>query len=196
MTSIENCTACPAGYYCQDRGLFQPTGKCKAGHICYGGATASDPVYNNDPSGNKTIITWGDSCHAGYYCPEGTALMVACPRGTYNPDRRGQTEEACVKCDPGKYCNGTALTEPSGLCLPGYYCTGNSSLPDPADGLTGNICLMHHFCPGGSSIPQKCSIGYFANNTGSSACLLCIAGYLCYPGEAPRICPRGESKSD
>jgi len=41
--------------------------------------------------------------------------MIACPRGTYNPDRSGQSEaQACKPCDPGKYCNGTALSEVSG----------------------------------------------------------------------------------
>jgi len=132
MTSIDNCTECPAGYYCQDRGLSEPTGMCKAGHICYGGALADDPVYNNDPSGNQTIITWGDTCHEGYYCPEGTALMIPCPRGTYNPDRSGQSEAAaCKPCDPGKYCNSTALTDTTGNCDPGYYCLGGAYISDP-----------------------------------------------------------------
>jgi hypothetical protein len=56
---------CPAGYYCQDRGLVYPTGVCLEGHICYGRALADDPVFNNDTSGNKTVITWGDTCHKG-----------------------------------------------------------------------------------------------------------------------------------
>ena len=50
-----------------------------------------------------------------YYCPAGTAVMIACPRGTYNPDRGGISEAAnCRPCDPGLYCNGTALIEPTG----------------------------------------------------------------------------------
>ena len=52
---------------------------------------------------------------SSYYCPEGTAFMIPCPRGTYNPDRSGASlAEACKPCDPGKYCNGTGLTDVSG----------------------------------------------------------------------------------
>lgn len=114
MTSIDNCTACPAGYYCQNRGLTNMTGKCRAGHICYGSALSIDPVFNNDTSNNNTILLYGDSCHPGYYCPEGTAIMIPCPRGTYSPDRLLKAESECKSCDPGKYCNGTALTAPTG----------------------------------------------------------------------------------
>lgn len=194
MTSIDNCTECPAGYYCQDRGLSEPTGLCKAGHICYGGALADDPVYNNDPSGNQTIITWGDTCHEGYYCPEGTALMIPCPRGTYNPDRSGQSEgAACKPCDPGKYCNGTALTAPTGNCDPGYYCLGSAYISDPIDNVTGNICPPYHYCEGDTDVPLPCVTGKYANSSGSSSCDYCIAGFLCYAAEAPRICPQGKN---
>lgn len=194
MTSIDNCTECPAGYYCQDRGLSEPTGMCKAGHICYGGALADDPVYNNDPSGNQTIITWGDTCHEGYYCPEGTALMIPCPRGTYNPDRSGQSEAAaCKPCDPGKYCNSTALTDTTGNCDPGYYCLGGAYISDPIDNVTGNICPPYHYCEGDTDVPLPCVTGMYANSSGSASCDYCIAGYLCYAAEAPRICPQGET---
>lgn len=114
-TNISDCEPCPPGRYCQNRGATEVTGMCKAGHICYGLALYNDPVYNNDTSGNKTAILWGDTCHPGYYCPQGTSVMVPCPRGTYNPDRSGTSEAAsCKSCDPGKYCNGTALTEVTG----------------------------------------------------------------------------------
>ena len=45
----------------------------------------------------------------------GTAFEEKCPVGTYNPSRGGESREtACLPCDPGKYCNSTALTEPTG----------------------------------------------------------------------------------
>ena len=50
-----------------------------------------------------------------YYCPQGTSFMIPCPIGTYNPSRSGKSESAaCLPCDAGKYCNGTALTAPTG----------------------------------------------------------------------------------
>ncbi|XP_062606170.1 multiple epidermal growth factor-like domains protein 6, partial [Saccostrea cucullata] len=191
-TNISDCQPCPPGRYCQNRGATEVTGKCKAGHICYGLALYDDPVYNNDTSGNKTAILWGDTCHPGYYCPEGTSVMVPCPRGTYNPDRSGTSEAAsCKPCDPGKYCNGTALTEVTGDCSAGYYCTGGAWIPDPIDNTTGNICPIHHVCTAGSDTPKTCSIGYHANSTGMSACQLCMAGFLCSPGTEPALCPMG-----
>ncbi|KAH3750583.1 hypothetical protein DPMN_185110 [Dreissena polymorpha] len=59
-SAITDCIDCPTGYYCQDRGLFQVTGPCKAGHICFLNATSKNPVYNDDASTGLTIITYGD----------------------------------------------------------------------------------------------------------------------------------------
>ena len=115
MVAESDCEDCPAGYYCQDRGLTEPTGPCKAGHICYLNALDDDPVYNNDTSGGKTIILYGDSCHPGYYCEEGTATMQACPMGTYRKNYGGTSIDSCTDCDPGKYCNTTAQTDVTGM---------------------------------------------------------------------------------
>ena len=118
MTHIDNCTDCYAGQYCQDRAITAPSGVCTTGHICYENALSADPVYNNDPTGNLIIITYGDRCHPGNYCPAGTSIMIACPQGTYNQYYSGTSESAsCTPCDPGKYCNGTALTEVTGTRL-------------------------------------------------------------------------------
>ena len=48
---ITDCDDCPSGYYCADRGATQPSGQCRAGHICFGNALIADPVYNDDPAG-------------------------------------------------------------------------------------------------------------------------------------------------
>lgn len=192
MVHIDNCTDCPQGYYCQDRGITEPTGQCKAGHICFKNALNDDPVYNDDVSSNKTIVTYGDVCAAGHYCPAGTALMIPCPRGTYNPDRGGISEIlACKPCPAGSYCNGTGLSAVTGTCDEGYYCVGKAYLPNPNDNTTGFICPQNHFCVAGSQVPKKCSLGYSANFTGLARCRLCLAGFLCLPGEYPRVCPQG-----
>lgn len=194
MTSIDNCTDCTAGHYCQDRGAANFTDECAAGHICYGKALSKDPVFNNDTSGNKTLITYGNSCDPGYYCPKGTSVMIECPQGTYNPDRSGKSVANCLPCDPGYYCNTTAMTVSTGTakCSAGYYCSGGAWIPDPVDNTTGNICPQFHYCPEGADSPTLCDIGHYANTTGMSACLLCLAGFICYPGEAPTICTKGK----
>ena len=114
---LTDCIDCPTGYYCMDRGLYEVTGPCKAGHICYLNALDDDPVYNNDSSSGLTIITWGDRCHPGYYCPEGTTYMIPCPEGTYRQYYSGASVSDCTICDPGKYCEGTNNTGVTGMFI-------------------------------------------------------------------------------
>ena len=79
-----------------------------------------------------------------------------------------------------------------GPCDPGYYCTGGAYITNPINNSTGDICPQHYICPGGSDLPRSCPIGYYANQTGMYQCELCLAGYLCYPKQAPTICPMGQ----
>ena len=109
-----DCLPCPVGHYCTDRGQTEPTGVCLAGHVCFGNALINDPVYNDNPAGNKTIVLYGDLCHAGFYCPAGTSLMIPCPIGTYRANTLGETLSDCTPCDPGQYCPFTNLTAPVG----------------------------------------------------------------------------------
>ncbi len=111
---ITDCMPCPAGYYCDQRGATEPTGQCSPGHVCFGSALIPDPIFNDDPTGNKTIIDFGDQCRSGHYCPAGSSNMIGCPRGTYNPDRGKSDLSSCLPCDPGYYCDGTNLTAPTG----------------------------------------------------------------------------------
>ena len=55
MSDISECLDCPQGKYCAERGAVEPSGNCRAGHICYGNALIADPVYNNDSSGKIQI---------------------------------------------------------------------------------------------------------------------------------------------
>ena len=82
---LDDCVLCPVGYYCLQARATEPTGVCAAGHICYERAESPDPVYNNDTDSNNTVVTYGDQCEAGYYCPAGTSFMIECPIGTFKP---------------------------------------------------------------------------------------------------------------
>ncbi len=42
--SLDNCTQCPSGFYCEEAGLSVPTGECRAGFYCTGGASSSTPI--------------------------------------------------------------------------------------------------------------------------------------------------------
>ncbi|WAR09797.1 hypothetical protein MAR_034873 [Mya arenaria] len=191
-SDLSDCIDCPTGFYCMDRGLSDVTGPCKAGHICYLNALDDDPVYNNDSSGGLTIITYGDRCHPGFYCPEGTTYMIPCPEGTYRGSYSGKAESDCTTCDPGKYCAGVNNTAATGDCDPGYYCNNGSHIANPVDGIIGDICPIHHYCPTGSDLPKTCPTGMMANSTGNFECALCTPGFLCYPNTEPQICPQGQ----
>lgn len=88
----------------------------------------------------------------------------------------------------------------TGDCSPGYYCTGGAYGAEPNDNYngtncpstTGSICPVHNYCPAASNVPKLCNIGYYANTTGMSECVLCLAKYTCYPGQFPVICPEGK----
>jgi hypothetical protein len=51
------------------------------------------------------------------------------------------------------------LVTPSGFCSAGFYCNHGASVPNPTDGITGDLCPAGHFCPQGSPHPVPCSPG-------------------------------------
>ena len=68
--ALNDCILCPAGYYCNLAGLASPIGKCDAGYYCPEGSTSKQQ----------------STCTAGHYCPLGSAIEIACPAGTYQPN--------------------------------------------------------------------------------------------------------------
>ncbi|KAF0752111.1 hypothetical protein AaE_006158, partial [Aphanomyces astaci] len=200
LALASECLQCPPGYYCASSGLTQPSGPCMAGYTCTGGAPFQNP--NNQ--------VFGTVCPTGAYCPQGSAIPILCPLGTYRPNILGQTLADCSLCPGGTYCNGTGLIAQSGLCAPSYFCTLAASTPTPTDGVTGNICPLGFFCPAGVNQPLKCAEGTYSATLGQSACtpcppgsycdgvqtasrLTCPAGYFCPPGTNanPYPCPVG-----
>lgn len=59
----------------------------------------------------------------------------------------------------GSYCLLPGLVTPSGLCSAGFYCNRGASVPNPTDGITGDLCPAGHFCPQGSPHPVPCAPG-------------------------------------
>ena len=45
-----------------------------------------------------------------------------------------------ISCPPGYYCSGYGNSAPSGKCDESYYCIANSTVPNPIDGIKGNVC--------------------------------------------------------
>ncbi|XP_064629299.1 uncharacterized protein LOC135488586 [Lineus longissimus] len=190
MKLESECLPCPPGHYCSELGGAYPTGKCMAGHICYRRAVNAQPIFVQSDS-DFLLDVWGEVCREGRFCPEGTDTMLPCPVGTYNPDKMGRSVDDCRPCDPGKYCDNTTLTAPSGICTAGFFCISGMTSPTPAESPMGGLCPLHHFCPNGTSLPKACPSGFHANSTGMRTCKPCPGGYLCYSRTRPELCPEG-----
>lgn len=128
LKSVAECSLCPPGKYCSERGLTTPKGDCFAGFLCTLGSPRPDPI--NEP--------WGNYCPPGGFCPSGTALQRNCPKGTYNPLPRGKSSEDCAPCIPGYYCLGDALPTPTGKCPGGHFCPKSCSDPTANPASPGN----------------------------------------------------------
>ena len=201
---------CKRGYYCSG-GAYTPTQhEVLPGYYSHAGATnmtaCSPGTYNNKylqfnctscvegyfcpNSGMSTYVNY--LCIAGHYCPEGTAIPVRCPAGTFSPlSIYGNYDvNNCTACSSGSYCATAGLVEVSGPCDAGFYCTLKaSSRTQPSYTDTGGPCTKGHYCLAGSDSPTPCPRGtYMASkqNDGNRTirginyhCDLCLSGKSC-----------------
>lgn len=59
---IENCLLCPSGYFCDQKGLTEPSGLCSEGYYCPVGQNTSKPPEHK--------------CRAGHFCEEVKTLQL------------------------------------------------------------------------------------------------------------------------
>ncbi|XP_037064294.1 multiple epidermal growth factor-like domains protein 11 [Peromyscus leucopus] len=199
---------CSEGFFCLQGALVPnnsledgTSGPCPAGHFCPSGTVSPKPC----PAGThnalvaqgrcepcpqgffcpaNTSSVAGNECPAGHYCPASTtfASQFPCPRGTYKPQRGGVHRSDCSPCEPGSYCLLPGLVTPSGLCSAGFYCNRGASVPNPTDGITGDLCPAGHFCPQGTPHPVPCAPGSLLTMPGATSvkdCQPCPAGWFC-----------------
>ncbi|CDW74865.1 cast multi-domain protein [Stylonychia lemnae] len=96
----KGCIGCDAGFYSvQGANECLP---CKAGYICLGNTSKSEPTEKAKDGGYK--------CPLGYYCPSGSYSPIACPRGTYGGSIGLKSESDCQKCSAGQYGDVIGLT--------------------------------------------------------------------------------------
>lgn len=183
LLNAEECTQCSPGYYCSSNGLVEPSGKCLPGFYCTLGS----------PFPNPNAIEFGGPCHRGHYCPEGSTESIPCPRGSYMPNQQAKSVSECMLCPEGRYCNDTALLEPTGDCKAGFYCSLGALTATPLDNSTGDICWEGHYCPTASGEPIKCPPGTFADVTGKEVCDTCPERFFCDGDDSTsyEICPAG-----
>lgn len=178
-----DCHQCTPGWHCLESGLVAPTGQCLGGYFCSSGAILATPV----------DLSYGSRCPAGSFCPQGSWAPQPCYAGRYSASRGLAADSTCTVCPPMMHCNGTGLTEPTGLCDAGYYCSGGASARAPVDGVTGALCAAGFACPTGSAAQTPCGVGEFSNTTGAAACKPCPAGFSCDGSQptTPVLCARG-----
>ncbi|KAF0717142.1 hypothetical protein As57867_002460, partial [Aphanomyces stellatus] len=209
--SVANCIPTPAGYYSLAASIV-PTGPCAAGYYCPPMSTTNTQVacparyFLNGTQGRSqddcAVCPAGSycpiasvtptACPRGYYCITGTSNPEPCPLGTFGNATNLKMMTDCNTCLPGMYCDGTALTNPSGPCDAGFYCTGGSYTSAPSGtagtavyssgGLIGGLCITGGYCPLGSSTSIPCPAGTFNNATGAqsfSDCSPCPPGQYC-----------------
>ncbi|XP_028665392.2 signal peptide, CUB and EGF-like domain-containing protein 1 [Erpetoichthys calabaricus] len=151
LTAVNECQACPAGFYCVVAGLVMPSGPCHAGYYC--------------PPGQQLSTAY--ICPTGHYCPEKSPKPLICASGSYQPL---QAQASCTPCDAGYYCDnrqGPVSDITLYPCPRGYFC------------LAGTQFATQFGCPLGTFSPQKglqdssgclpCAAGMFCSEVGLAA---------------------------
>lgn len=156
-------------------------GDCSAKYLCIKGSDTSTPTDG---------IT-GQLCPEGHYCTAGTPAPSACPVGTWSNSTGLGSVDECQACRGGYFCDSNAMIFPGGKCDGGFYCDGNATVPNPTDGLTGDVCPVGHYCPNGTAVPKPCEEGTFMTNVSAEVCWVCPAGYYCRNSIEPEPCPAG-----
>ena len=106
--------------------------------------------------------TYPEDCQPGSYCigplnsPTGDQDVTQCEAGKYNPDFQSTSENSCLLCDPGNFCEQIGIGD-------------QDSFP----------CPRGFGCPGGNQDPFACSTGENQNMTGQANCDPCTPGFYC-----------------
>ena len=95
----------------------------------------------------------------------------------HNKPSGGQSEDDCLPCPGGFYCDQDGQTQPAGPCDQGYYCPANASIISPTP--TGLQCPIGYHCPQQTADPKVCPEGQFQEIMGQWTCDPCPIGFYC-----------------
>ena len=180
MTQVSDCKACPAGYYCYEKAIYDyEMYPCPMGKYCPC-ADLTSPDKNvplSCPAGTYRNATKGISkndcskCPGGFICTEGTINPRPCKGGTYCP--AGSISE--LKCPAGRYCPPKSISPKN--CPKAYYCVEGSAIYTK--------CLNGYYCPENSALQTLCPSGSVGSNNpdnydASHGCTLCTPGFYSY----------------
>lgn len=163
---------CPAGHYCPTSTTFASQFPCPPGtyNPHRGGVQQSD-CSSCEPGKGQGLKRFPCASLATLDQPLPYATSLCFRPGSYEaqgilgnwPQGEPLTFHLHLRTSLlfslGSYCLVSGLLTPSGLCSPGFYCNHGASVPNPTDGITGDLCPAGHFCPPGSSRPVPCAPG-------------------------------------
>ena len=196
LTSPNQCTPCPPGYFCIDGSI---TGECSSAYFCRSGQDTPTPYhdvssFSDDPAQQLQFLVEqnGGQCPPGHFCYAGTYDPFPCENSTVRLETHGSSPDDCGPCPAGYTCfDGDPIPDP---CEPGYYCpTGQTRIPCPLGRYNSRYsmsklddCLL---CPAGS----------FCNATAVSNPFEwpCPTGEYCLNGTVnPLPCPSGSYRDE
>lgn len=149
-----DCVLCPSGFFCDTLGTIVPT-RCTVGSYCPEGS--GDINHSIKPT----------ACTPGNYCPEWDRATLVGALATDYPNKQsagqefkcgfgfyatGNSNVACLECNVGMMCPGTATATPV-ACTAGYYCIQKT--------FDGKVQ--------GESAPRLCDEGKITKETGNVA---------------------------
>ena len=134
-------------------------------------------------------------CTENNFCPANVIVPEPCAPGTYSQIKQASTDEYCINCPPGFYCDGTGIppiqcSDTSIKCVGGCedeLCS--NKIDSECD--AGNYCengYQYPCAPGtfknvtGAGVCEKCQIGTAAMNAESTDCDSCADGFYCDEG--------------
>ena len=163
--SVDFCVDCPAGVECPEGSSDYPTddSTCPPGKYCEG--------------------TNQDDCGEGYYC-DGSGRKP-CPVTTYGNNPVAESENDCIPCETGHFCDEPGLSEAemlSKICADGFYCDAGS------DTRMQIPCPIGSYCTGG--LREECTGATYTSSMNQASCLDCPARYTCLNGRISP-CPAG-----
>lgn len=154
--SLNQCSACPPGYY-QDE-LGHSWGKIDY-NIRTGEYIAQSLGCKRCPAGRFNKIVGADEI----------SKCNLCPAGWSTSDELTQTE--CKECTVGQFSNANKGVQNCKLCPEGW-----GHLPDANSGQNHCVLCERGRASSAQGICEECAAGKYQNLQGASKCILCLAG--------------------
>ena len=152
--------ACAPGILGGNGSNFDEQDDARCGGFCPAGYTCPEEATVNPTP-----------CEPAHFCPEGSAVARACPKGTFSAVQGLESEQQCRTCPAGSSCSIGVLNH--------TLCSQGTIQPEA-----------------GQSECVRCEAGKYQGGTGQTACFTCTASNYCPAGSSAELpCPGGRYSS-